>query len=307
MRSWRPGVWSNSHHKFHVSSRNEAIERTYRRWTISTTALKPKAGGAEVHGVNEPTPAERVRSLLSVARVALVSVIDADGLPLSGAVPMLADAQGAPVMVVSGLDPVSERARIDSRSAISVAEGAVSMQGRLEPVPGMQQIQLEEAFVERHPTSRAHVGSLDFNWWRFEAERVRLRDPQRPGGSDRWLPAADVEGAEPDPLAPFHDALVAAVNDSLGDRVHQITTHVGGYWTAEAATVVGIDRYGLRIEIVERDGIRVVRVPFAHRIDEHAQVHTVVAGLAQSAQVAAKRHQQATNDEPTVLALPVGS
>lgn len=238
-----------------------------------------------------------------------MALIDSGGLPVMGTAPMLADGTGAPVLVVANLDPISERGRIDPRAGISVEGGAVTMQGWLESVPGLNQIALEDAFVERHPYCAAQVCALDFSWWRLRYERVCLRDPQRPEAPDHWLDPVDVSGAEPDPLADHETELIDVVSAAFGAATLDVVHHVGGFWAAKSAEIAGIDRYGLRVQITETSLERTVRVPFSYRVDEPEQVHGLLSSLVRATEAALDRRTgRCVGDRSahTGVALPVG-
>ena len=223
----------------------------------------------------------------------MLATVDIDGRPVIGPVPMVADAAGVPVMVISNLSTHSSRGRRDTRAAVNVGDH-VLIQGDLRPVPGLQQIELTDVICAVHPHLREAIESLDWSWLRLEPSRVRFTDDR---GDERWIRPADVAGAEPDPLVPLGRGFVDDAADKLADQVLLIAKTLGGRWLATAAGVIEIDRYGVVLSVVEPSGARPTRVPFPERLDSADEVHHALGALVMAARAAARRDD--VPDNPT--------
>ena len=130
-----------------------------------------------------PSHAEQARTILAANRQAMLATVDIDGRPVVAPVPMVADAAGTPVTVVSNLSTHSSRGRRDTRAAMNVGDRLL-IQGDLRSVPGIQQIELTDAICENWPDLRTAIESLDWSWLRLEATRVRLTSED---GDERWI------------------------------------------------------------------------------------------------------------------------
>lgn len=234
----------------------------------------------------------------------MLATVDIDGRPVVAPVPMVADAAGVPVMVVSNLSTHSSRGRRDTRAAMNIGDHLL-IQGDLRPVPGIQQIELTDSICAARPELRDAVESLDWSWLRLEPTRIRLTDPD---GDERWIRPADVAGAEPDPLVLLGAEFIDEVRDKLADQLLLIAKTLGGRWLATSAEVVAIDRYGLVLDVTEPAGVRPSRVPFPDRLDEAADVHPALGALVLAARAAARRDDVPDNptDWPDVASSSIG-
>ncbi len=249
----------------------------------------------------EPTFAERARTALLEATHASFASVDTDGRPVVATVPIVDDGEGAPVTVVSNLHTHAVRARQDFRAGASIGDRLL-IQGDLTPVPGMQQLQLQGRFLQRHPNLAVKVDSLDFSWLRLVPKRVRWIDDL---GDDQWLRPDDLAGAEPDPLAAHDSDIAREVADRLGDELLLLAKTLGGRWLASEATLDRIDRYGLVVSVTEPDGTRDSRIPFPVRIDEPEEIHAAVAALVRAARSAPGATELAAHPDAGAIAAPI--
>lgn len=154
------------------------------------------------------------------------------------------------------------------------------IQGDLTPVPGLQQIDLQNHFIARHPTLVRQVESLDYSWFKVAATNVCWLDDN---GDENWLRPADLSGAEPDPLGHYGDEEVGVVADRIGDDLIVMVRGLSGIHRARRAELVGIDRYGLIVMIDEPGTRRQTRVPFPERLNMASDLHAAIAALSQAA------------------------
>lgn len=223
--------------------------------------------------------AEQARSAVSVAATASLATVDTDGRPIVAPVPIVDDGAGQPVTVLSNLTTHTERARRDSRAAMSIADRLL-LQGELVAVPGLRQLELQPRFVALHPTLTAQVESLDYSWFGLDVDRVRWTDDHN---DEHWLRPEDLFGAEPDPLADLTARDINDVADRLDDDLLLIFRSLGGRWLARSAELVHIDRYGI-VAIVDEPGRRSRgRVPFPERLDEAGELHASLGALMRAA------------------------
>ncbi len=246
-----------------------------------------------------PSHAEQARTILAANTEGTLATVDIDGRPVVSPVPMVADAAGVPVMVVSNLSTHSSRGRRDTRAGMDVG-GRLLIQGDLRPVPGIQQIELTDVICEARPELRNAIESLDWSWLRLEPTRIRLTDD---AGDERWLRPADVAGAEADPLVLLGDAFIDEAREKLAEQILLVAKTLGGRWLGTSADVAAIDRYGITLTVTEPAGTRDSRVPFPERLDHAADVHASLGALVLAARAAARRDDApgSTSDLATTL------
>lgn len=246
-----------------------------------------------------PSHAEQARTILAANTEGTLATIDIDGRPVVSPVPMVADAAGVPVMVVSNLSTHSSRGRRDTRCGMDIG-GRVLIQGDLRSVPGIQQIEMTDPICAARPDLRAAIESLDWSWLRVEPTRVRFTDD---GGDERWLRPEDLAGAEPDPLVLLGDEFINDVREKLADQILLIAKTLGGRWLGTSADVATIDRYGITLRVTEPAGTRDSRVPFPERIESPDDVHAALGALVLAARAAARRDDApgSTSDLATTL------
>ena len=241
----------------------------------------------------EPTLPERARTLLAASPHAALACVDIDGRPVVGITPIVDDGTGAPVTVISNLSTHVIRARQDSRASMTIGDRLL-IQGDLVAIPGLQQLELQERFLQDHAHLQTQVESLDYSWLRLVPLRVCWTDET---GSEHWLRPQDLAGAEPDPLAKLADDLVISIADRLGEDLLLMAKTLGGRWLASKAELVQIDRYGLLAMVKDPSGRRLARLPFPDRLDEPNDVHLAVGGLLRAARSAPSD----SNSSPSLL------
>ena len=246
-----------------------------------------------------PSHAEQARTILAASSEGTLATVDIDGRPVVSPVPMVADAAGVPVMVVSNLSTHSSRGRRDTRAGMDVG-GRLLIQGDLRPVPGIQQIEMTDAICDTRPELRSAIESLDWSWLRLEPTRIRLTDED---GDERWLRPADVAGAEPDPLVLLGADFIDEAREKLADQILLVAKTLGGRWLGTSADVAAVDRYGITLTVTEPAGTRDSRVPFPERIEEATDVHAALGALVLAARAAARRDDApgSTSDLATTL------
>lgn len=226
-----------------------------------------------------PTLAEEARTALTTASFGTLALLDSTGRPIVRTVPIVDDGMGRPVTVVSNLAAITTRAMRDPRAGINIGDRLL-IQGDLQPVPGIRQIELQAHFIALHPTLLAQVESLDFSWFQLAATNVCWVDT---GGDEQWLRPEDLAGADPDPLGHLESADIAEIAERIGEDLILMVRGLSGLHRARRAELLGIDRYGLKVMIDEPGVRRPSRVGFPQRIDKASEVHAAIAGLSQAA------------------------
>ena len=236
-----------------------------------------------------PSDAELARTLVARHRRATLSTLTAEGYPFGSAVSYVADAGGAPVVLISDMAEHTRNARGDERASVLVSDEApdtgdplaasrLTLVGRLRPLapPGP----VRQLYLEAHPYAASYVGFGDFGFWRLEVEACRYV-----GGFGRmsWVDATAYAGAEADPLAPAAAGIVAHMNDDHAEANLAYVQRLAGLADATGATMVGIDRHGVTLQAVTPDGPRLARVAFPEPLQTPDQARPAIVALLRTA------------------------
>jgi putative heme iron utilization protein len=168
----------------------------------------------------EPSHAERIRTLISLASVGTLSTLSRkhSGVPFGSLMPFALDAAGRPIFLISSMAMHTQNLKADSRCSLFVTEAAggdplgaarATMIGNAEPVPEHDVASVREKYLARQENSRYWVDFSDFTFFRLEAI-----DLYYVGGFGvmGWVDAKDYEQALPDPLADDASGILAHMN-----------------------------------------------------------------------------------------------
>lgn len=145
---------------------------------------------------NAERAAAAARALLAAESVGLLSTISVRrvGTPYGSVTPYALSADGAPLLLLSGLAAHTHNLRADSRAGFFVGDhsaaadpqaGArLSLMGRAVPVPATNEPDARARYVARWPNATHTLGLGDFSFWRFEIEEARFIAGF---GEIRWL------------------------------------------------------------------------------------------------------------------------
>jgi len=136
------------------------------------------------------------RALLASESVGVLSTISVHraGTPYGSITPYAQGADGAPLLLLSGLAAHTHNLRADPRAGLFVGDrsaaadpqaGArVSLMGRAAPLPGQAEPDARARYLARWPQAAQYLALKDFTFWRFEIEEARL---VAGFGEIRWL------------------------------------------------------------------------------------------------------------------------
>ena len=215
-----------------------------------------------------PADAELARTLVAGARQATLCTLTAEGYPYGSAVSYATDGGGAPLLLISELAEHTVNARADDRVSMLVTAATarqadplgsarLTLLGRLQRIDN--QTAPREPYLERHPYAASYVDFSDFSFWRLEVENCRFVGGF---GHMSWVAAAAYRSAAVDPLAGDAADIISHMNEDHADANLQYVTALAGLVDASAATMVGIDRYGMTLRAHTPGGPRLARVPF---------------------------------------------
>jgi heme iron utilization protein len=237
--------------------------------------------------VATPTHAERARTLAAEIPTATLCTIGQEpaGYPY-GSLATYALADGHPVFLISDLAEHTRNLRKDSRASLLIAQGGADdplANGRITLVGDCTPCddpRARAAYLERHPNAGYYADFKDFHVWRLEVTALRYI-----GGYGRmsWVPVEAWLAAEPDPIAPFADGIIAHMNDDHADAMPLYCRAFSKAQDIEVATMTSIDRYGFEMSAQTKDGPRPVRLAFAQPISSRDEARKALVGLLQEA------------------------
>jgi putative heme iron utilization protein len=234
-------------------------------------------------------PITATKVLLRATRAAALATIDRNtGHPFSSLVNVATDADGSPLILISGLAIHTANLEVDPRASVLLAAAGkgdplahprLTVLGAFVPITRdtPDAARAQRRFLSRHPKSRLYAGFGDFSFWRLQVVSAHLN-----GGFAR---AADLKAS--DILTPVADApeiieieenAIAHMNSDHADAVRLYATRLlgeaDGSWT-----VTGIDPDGVDLAL----GDRTARMPFAGRVTNGHALRKTLADMAAQA------------------------
>ena len=244
-------------------SLNEVLES---RQHASTGPIRPQ--------LPEPSHAERVRTLFSLARIATLSTLSRKhpGCPFGSLTPFALEAAGRPIFLISNMAMHTQNLKADPRCSLFVGQApadgdplgtsratiigdAVSAK---EPEVGS----LRETYLARHANSRYWVDFSDFSFFRLQPINLYYVGGF---GVMGWVQAEEYARAAPDPLAEVAPGIIEHMN---ADHVDSMILLARKYAQLEAteATMTAVDRLGFSLRVKTNEGFKGARINFPREV-----------------------------------------
>jgi putative heme iron utilization protein len=239
----------------------------------------------------EPSHAERVRTLVSLASVGTLSTLSRKhpGFPFGSLMPFALDSFGQPIFLISNMAMHTQNLKADSRCSLFVGQAGAdgdalgaaraTLIGNAEPVPESDVADVREQYLARHVNSRYWVDFSDFSFFRLQPI-----DLYYVGGFGvmGWVEARDYEHAAPDPLAEAAPGILAHMN---ADHVEAMILLAGLHAGVEAteATMTAVDRLGFSLRLKTTDGIKGARINFLHEVATPQDTRAVLVEMVRQA------------------------
>jgi putative heme iron utilization protein len=257
-----------------------------------TTASRQHAyTGPALPQLPEPSYAERVRTLFSLAAVGTLSTLSRKhpGFPFGSLMPFALDPAGRPLFLISNMAMHTQNLKADPRCSLFVgqadAEGdplgaaRATLIGPAEPVPASELASVREIYLARHENSRYWVDFADFSFFRLEPV-----DLYYVGGFGvmGWVEAADFAGAAPDPLASAAPGILAHMNADHVDAMI-LLARLHAQLEATEATMTSVDRLGFTLRLKTNDGMKGARINFLREVATSQETRTVLVEMVRQA------------------------
>ena len=239
----------------------------------------------------EPSHAERIRTLVSLASFATLSTISRKpaGYPFGSLMPFALDSFGQPIFLISNMAMHTQNLKADSRCSLFVGQAGAdgdalgaaraTLIGNAEPVPENEVADAREIYLARHDNSRYWVDFSDFNFFRLQPI-----DLYYVGGFGvmGWVEAREYEHATPDPLAETAPGILAHMN---ADHVDAMILLAGSHTGIEAteATMTSVDRLGFSLRLKTTNGVKGARINFLHEVATLQDTRAVLVEMVRQA------------------------
>ena len=243
--------------------------------------------GPALPRVPEPSHAERVRTLTSLASVATLSTISRKhpGFPFGSLMPFALDSSGRPIFLISSMAMHTQNLKSDPRCSLFVGQVAAdgdplgaaraTLLGTAEPVPQDDIADVREKYLAHHENSRYWVDFADFSFFRLQPIDVYYVGGF---GVMGWVEARDYEQARPDPLAEAAPGILAHMNaDHVDSMILLARAHA--QFEATEATMTSVDRLGFFLRLKTNEGMKGARINFPYEVVTPQQTRTALVEM----------------------------
>ena len=235
----------------------------------------------------EPTHAERVRTLFSLASTATLCTLSRKhpGFPFGSLMPFALDAQGCPIFLISNMAMHTQNLRADPRASLflgpadagsdSLGAARATLVGNALPVD--KPAEVRDLYLAAQPQSIYWVDFADFHFF-----RLAPIDLYYVGGFGTmgWVAADDYTHAQPDPLAAAAPGILAHMNaDHAGHMIQLARTHAS--LEATEATMLSIDRLGFTLRLKTAEGMKGTRINFPTEVRTSAETRAALIAMVQ--------------------------
>jgi heme iron utilization protein len=239
----------------------------------------------------EPSHAERIRTLISLASVATLSTLSRKhlGFPFGSLMPFALDLVGRPIFLISSMAMHTQNLKDDPRCSLFVGQadadgdplGAArgTIIGHAELVPEQDVPSVREKYLARHENSRYWVDFPDFSFFRLQPV-----DLYYVGGFGvmGWVNADDYKQAAPDPLAESAPGILAHMNaDHVDALILLARTHA--QLDATEASMTSVDRLGFSLRLKTSDGMKGARINFLREVTTPEETRKVLVEMVRQA------------------------
>ncbi|MDX2166048.1 MAG: DUF2470 domain-containing protein [Deltaproteobacteria bacterium] len=247
--------------------------------------------------VPEPPFAERTRTLVHLGRVGTLSTRLAKhaGAPFGSVAPYGVDAAGNPTLLISRLAVHTQNLLADPHASLLVTQpgwdedplaGArATLVGRVDPVGEADRAAVRDDYLGRHENARYWVDFGDFAFYRLSVEALYY---VAGFGAMGWVEADAYRAAAPDPLADAAAGIIAHMNADHADAM-LLYCRAFANLAADAATMTGIDRMGMRIRATVGERLQGVRINFPQDVRTALDARKVLVAMVQQARAAIPR------------------
>ncbi len=257
----------------------------------STTTRQHASTGPVLPQAPEPSHAERVRTLVTLASVGTLSTLSRRqaGFPFGSLMPYALDAAGRPIFLISNMAMHTQNLKADPRASLFITPAATeddplgtartTLVGRAEPVPGGETRSAREQYLARHENSRYWVDFADFGFFRLQPVDVYYVGGF---GVMGWVTEQDYREASPDPLAAVAPGILRHMNADHVEAMLLLARAHAGLDATEAA-MTSVDRLGFFLRLKTAEGMKGVRINYPREVATTDETRTVLVEMVRRA------------------------
>lgn len=263
--------------------------------TGSTAPRQHAYTGPALPHLPEPSHAERVRTLVSLASVATLATMSRKhtGFPFGSLMPYALDSEGRPLFLISNMAMHTQNLKADPQASLFVAQSAAdgdplgaaraTLVGLAKPVPESEVASARKQYLSRHENSRSWVDFADFGFFRLQPIDIYFVGGF---GVMGWVSAEDYAGATPDPLAASGPGIIAHMNaDHRTAMILLAQNHAG--IEATDATMTSVDRLGFFLRLTTAEGVKGRRINFLREVATPLEAREVLVAMVRQAKAGA--------------------
>lgn len=252
------------------------------------------AGPPEPSGlppIPEPSYAERARTLVYLGRTGTLSTLSRKhpGHPFGSVMPYALDESGRPIVLISSMAMHTQNLLADRRASLTVtqpgslgdplASARVTLMGDASRIGEAENTACRAAYLDRHPNAAYWVDFDDFSFFRLD-----LLDIYYVGGfaAMDWVSGESYLAARPDPLADAADTIIDHMNRDHGDALRTLA-RAHGEKEADEASMVSVDRLGMKLRLKNRERLYSARIPFPREVATPEETRAILIEMLRDA------------------------
>ncbi len=258
---------------------------------MSTTPPRQHAyTGPPLPVIEEPSHAERVRTLAAQGSTAMLSTVSKKqpGFPFGSLMPYALDAAGRPLFLISNMAMHTQNLRGDARCSLFLTQSGgdgeplgaarATLVGEALPVPAEDLAAAREAYLARHPNSSNWVDFADFHFF-----RLNVVDVYYVGGFGvmGWVAATDYLQAAPDPLMASAAGMLSHMNADHQDSMIELARR-HAHIEATAAAMTSVDRLGFSLRLTTAEGMKGARINYPAEARTAQEVRTQLVNMVRT-------------------------
>lgn len=254
---------------------------------VSVGRQHGSGGGSAGPQVEEPSHAERMRTLIGLKTIGTLSTMSAKvgGYPFGSLMPYALDERGRPIFLISRMAMHTHNLRKDGRASLFVEQPAAdgdalgaargTVVGDVAEVPVAEVGGVRDLYLARHENAKYWVDFDDFSFYRLEPVDVYYVGGF---GVMGWVAAEEYARAEADPLAGVAAGIIAHMNADHADSLVLLAKKYAGMEATEAA-MTSVDRLGFTLRLKMAEGMKGARINFLREVTTAGEARGVLVEM----------------------------